>query len=108
MNVAASNKFLKFLEEPPAKTVILLTAESTNDILPTILSRTQIVEVPRINDEDIQEYLKSNFNISDEKVKEIVHEAQGDLNDALKLLNPETRMKNLKNFLYNGFVMLLW
>jgi DNA polymerase-3 subunit delta' len=58
MNVAASNKFLKFLEEPPAKTVILLTAESSNDILPTILSRTQIVEVPRINDEDIQEYLK--------------------------------------------------
>jgi DNA polymerase-3 subunit delta' len=45
MNIAASNKFLKFLEEPPAKTIILLTAESTNDILPTILSRTQIVEI---------------------------------------------------------------
>lgn len=86
MNVAASNKFLKFLEEPPAKTVILLTAESSNDILPTILSRTQIVEVPRINDEEIQAYLKTNFNVSDEKIREIVHEAQGDLNDALKLL----------------------
>lgn len=87
MNVAASNKFLKFLEEPPAKTVILLTAESTNDILPTILSRTQVVEVPRIKDEDLENYLTKNFSVSAEKVREIVHEAQGNLNDAVKLLN---------------------
>ncbi|MDW9380609.1 DNA polymerase III subunit delta' [Chryseobacterium sp. JV558] len=87
MNIAASNKFLKFLEEPPAKTVILLTAESSNDILPTILSRTQIVEIPRIHDEDIENHLKKNFSVSEEKVREIVHEAQGNLNDAIKLLN---------------------
>ncbi|UHO39440.1 DNA polymerase III subunit delta' [Chryseobacterium capnotolerans] len=87
MNIAASNKFLKFLEEPPAKTVILLTAESTNDILPTILSRTQVVEIPRIHDEDIEEYLKKNFSVTEEKVREIVHEAQGNLNEAIKLLN---------------------
>ncbi|ROI00304.1 DNA polymerase III subunit [Chryseobacterium daecheongense] len=87
MNISASNKFLKFLEEPPAKTLILLTAESTNDILPTILSRTQIVEVHRINDEDLDQYIRKNFSVSDEKVKEIIHEAQGDLNEAIKLLN---------------------
>ncbi|WP_294333330.1 DNA polymerase III subunit delta' [uncultured Chryseobacterium sp.] len=86
MNIAAANKFLKFLEEPPAKTIILLTAESVNDILPTILSRTQIVEVPRITDGDLESYLKKNFSIPEEKIREIVHEAQGDLNDALKLL----------------------
>lgn len=86
MNVAASNKFLKFLEEPPAKTIILLTAESTNDILPTILSRTQVVEIPRINDEDLGKYLKENHAASDEKIREVVHEAQGNLNDAVKLL----------------------
>ncbi|EJL69028.1 DNA polymerase III subunit [Chryseobacterium populi] len=86
MNIAASNKFLKFLEEPPAKTIILLTAENINDILPTILSRTQVVEVPRINDNDLENYLKNNFSASDEKVKEVVHEAQGNLNDAIKLL----------------------
>lgn len=87
MNIAASNKFLKFLEEPPAKTIILLTAESTNDILPTILSRTQLVEVPRIIDNDLERYLKNNFSVSEEKAREISHEAQGDLNDAIKLLN---------------------
>jgi DNA polymerase-3 subunit delta' len=91
MNVAASNKFLKFLVEPPAKTIILLTAESTNDILPTILSRTQIVEVPRIIDEDLENYIRKNFSVSEEKVREISHEAQGDLNDAVKLLNSGTK-----------------
>lgn len=87
MNIAASNKFLKFLEEPPSKTIILLTAESTNDILPTILSRTQVVEIPRILDEDIEVYLKKNFSVTEEKIREIVHEAQGNLNEAVKLLN---------------------
>jgi len=91
MNTAASNKFLKFLEEPPAKTIILLTAESSDDILPTILSRTQLIEVPRINDEDLEVYLKSKFNISDEKGKEIVHQSQGNLNDAVKFLSSQDK-----------------
>lgn len=86
MNTAASNKFLKFLEEPPARTVILLTAESTNDMLPTILSRTQIVEVPRIDDEYIEAYLKKNFNVPDAALGEIIHQAQGNLNDAVRFL----------------------
>lgn len=91
MNTAASNKFLKFLEEPPAKTIILLTAESSDDILPTILSRTQLIEVPRINDEELEVYLKSKFNISDEKGKEVVHQSQGNLNDAVKFLSSQDK-----------------
>ena len=91
MNTAASNKFLKFLEEPPAKTIILLTAESSDDILPTILSRTQLIEVPRINDEDLEVYLKNKFNVSDEKGKEIVHQSQGNLNDAVKFLSSQDK-----------------
>jgi DNA polymerase-3 subunit delta' len=91
MNVAASNKFLKFLEEPPAKTIILLTAESSDDILPTILSRTQLIEVPRINDEDLEVYLKNKFNVSEEKGKEVVHQSQGNLNDAVKFLSSQDK-----------------
>ncbi|WP_294252103.1 DNA polymerase III subunit delta' [uncultured Chryseobacterium sp.] len=86
MNVAAANKFLKFLEEPPAKTVILLTAESTNDMLPTILSRTQIVEVPRIHDKDLEAYLEKEYPASRDRLAEIIHQAQGDLNEAVRLL----------------------
>ncbi|KQR93437.1 DNA polymerase III subunit delta' [Chryseobacterium sp. Leaf180] len=91
MNVPAANKFLKFLEEPPEKTVILLTAETGDDILPTILSRTQMIEVPRIADEDLISHLKNKFAASDDQAKSAAHEAQGNLNEAIKLLNAEIK-----------------
>ncbi|MBW8360471.1 MAG: DNA polymerase III subunit delta' [Weeksellaceae bacterium] len=89
MNAPASNKLLKFLEEPPEKTVIILTAENTDDFLPTILSRTQVVEVPRLDDGDIENFLKANHTLSEEKMREVIHQAQGNLNTALKLLTTE-------------------
>ncbi len=80
MNDAAANKILKFLEEPPKNTYIILCAPSTNDILPTILSRCQLINIPRINDEDILESLQ---NI--ETAKEIAYQSQGDWNLAKSL-----------------------
>ena len=75
MNDAAANKILKFLEEPPKNTFIILCAPTTNDILPTILSRCQLVNIPRINDEDILENLPNK-----ETAREIAYQAQGDWN----------------------------
>lgn len=89
MNVTAANKFLKFLEEPPKNTILLLLAEKIDNILPTILSRCQAVEVPRIDDESIAESIKTHFEISDEKLREIVHQSQGNYNTALQLLNSD-------------------
>ncbi len=89
MNTSAANKFLKFLEEPPKDTYIILTAENTDDILPTILSRTQLVEIPRIQDEDLEKYLKNTSGTSEEKIAEIVFQSQGDWNIAQKILREE-------------------
>jgi len=85
MNASASNKLLKFLEEPPAKTLIILLAENDQDILPTILSRTQIVKVPPMEDEDIETYLAEQFSLDESRRKAVVFQAQGDLNSAMKL-----------------------
>lgn len=46
MNETCSNKLLKLLEEPQPKTIFLLLAESSMQLLPTILSRTQVVRIP--------------------------------------------------------------
>ena len=81
MNDAAANKILKFLEEPPKDTFIILCAPTTNDILPTILSRCQIINVPRISDDDLLASLGEN-----ETSKEITYQAQGDWNAARNLL----------------------
>lgn len=89
MNFQAANKFLKFLEEPPKDTYIILTAENTDDILPTILSRTQLVEIPRIQDEDLKNYLKNHSETPEEKISEIVFQSQGDWNIAQKILREE-------------------
>ena len=101
MNISASNKFLKFLEEPPKDTLIILTAENADFILPTILSRTQLVEIPRIADEDIEIALKKNYEISEEKVKEIVFQAQGNWNNAQKLVSAENADSEFEQLFIN-------
>ena len=57
MNQQAANKLLKQLEEPPDKTLILMVSESTERILPTILSRTQLVHVPPLDENLLREGL---------------------------------------------------
>ncbi len=46
MNLQASNKFLKVLEEPPKKTIIILVSEDKSKLLNTIISRLQVLEIP--------------------------------------------------------------
>ena len=47
LNIAASNKLLKLLEEPPEKTVFILISENEEDIIQTIRSRCQILHLNR-------------------------------------------------------------
>lgn len=98
MNTDAANKFLKFLEEPPKNTVIILTATNTDVMLPTILSRTQLVEIPRINEEDLSKYLKESYQLTEEKSRQIIFEAQGNLNTALKLVQQENTDHEFEEF----------
>ena len=90
MNADAANKFLKFLEEPPKNTYIILIASNIDFMLPTILSRTQIVEIPSIKDEDIESFLSSQNGVSADKKEEIIFQAQGNWNIVQKLINSET------------------
>lgn len=54
MNKEAQNAFLKMLEEPPEATVFILGAISRGSLLPTIVSRTAIIQVKPINLEEAQ------------------------------------------------------
>ena len=101
MNTDAANKFLKFLEEPPKNTYIILTASNIDFMLPTILSRTQIVEIPSIKEEDIESFLMTRNEVSAERRKEIVFQAQGNWNTAQKLLKSE----NTDNDFEDQFIM---
>src|SRR5690606_23459424 len=80
------NILLKLIEEPPADTYLILVAENTEDILPTILSRTQIIRLAPIPAEDIAAMLQRR-NLADErKALQIGHMANGSYAEALRLL----------------------
>lgn len=87
MNLAAANKILKALEEPPQKTVFLLITEREDLLLPTITSRCQLVKVNRLSDEEVAEYLVKNKQLSQENAKKIALSANGDLHQALQNIN---------------------
>ena len=87
MNIAAANKLLKLLEEPPQKTVFILIAEGTDDILQTITSRCQYIQFGPLGERAICEALVSHENVDANTAQRIAHQAQGNYNKALHLLN---------------------
>jgi len=89
MHPSAANGILKILEEPPPNTFFFLVSNAAERLLPTILSRTQMVQVPKLPDEDLDTYLKDKHGVEDSRRQEILQLADGDLNAAIKLISSE-------------------
>ena len=87
LNVNAANAMLKMLEEPPAKTVFILVTNDSLKVLATILSRTQIVKIPRYRDEQVAAYLEERMSLSAKDSLSIASLAEGNLFAAFKLVN---------------------
>lgn len=89
---AAFNAFLKTLEEPPAYAKFILATTEKHKIIPTILSRCQIFDFHRINNEDIVEHLdyiakKENVKAEIEALHIIAQKSDGGLRDALSMFD---------------------
>jgi len=80
------NKLLKLIEEPPANTLFILVAESEEQILPTILSRTQLVKIPLLENAEVEQALIERNQTPPEQAKQAAGIAQGDYHEALQLL----------------------
>ena len=65
MNPASANRLLKTLEEPPGKTTIILTAPSTSSLLPTIVSRCQLLRFGPVPTGDVQRALEQASPLGD-------------------------------------------
>lgn len=86
MNQESANKLLKLIEEPPEKTLFLLVSIYSELIISTILSRTQLIKIKPIKNEDIVHSLISFKQIDEQKAKEIARISEGDFNTACNLL----------------------
>lgn len=89
LNTAASNKLLKLVEEPPEKTVFLLLCQDEEQILQTIRSRCQILHFPPLAEDVIADALLKK-GASQQEAMQIAHEANGNFNKALDLLNKDS------------------
>jgi DNA polymerase-3 subunit delta' len=80
------NKLLKLIEEPPADTLFLLVAENESLILPTILSRTQLVKIPLPETADIAQGLVERSGLGAEQARQIAVLCEGNYHEALQLV----------------------
>jgi DNA polymerase III subunit delta' len=84
MNISASNKLLKLLEEPTEKTLFILISENEEDIIQTIRSRCQVLHFSALSEDVIANALVNNENIEPKIAQKIAHKAQGNYNKALQ------------------------
>ena len=82
---AAAPKLLKILEEPPDKTLFLLICENHEQVISTILSRTQIINIPAINEKDMLNAMIA-YGVTSQKASQIIRLADGNYMEAMRLI----------------------
>jgi DNA polymerase-3 subunit delta' len=99
------NALLKIIEEPPANTLFILVAQNQEQILSTILSRTQLVKIPKLHSAEIEAYLNDKAQLMSHQAEEFSFLADGNLIDAKLLLNdsPNNNASYFAEWLRMGF-----
>jgi len=93
MNETCANKLLKLLEEPPANTVFLMVTENSDQLLTTILSRSQITLVHGITEKDLEIAVKSKFNLPEEEVRSYCRLSEGSYIKVLECIDSSEENK---------------
>src|SRR6185295_11518818 len=89
MHPSAANGILKIVEEPPPNTFFLLVTNNAERLMPTILSRTQHIAVPMLQEEEIDGFLQSQPTLDAKKRRQIAAEAEGNPRLALALMESD-------------------
>lgn len=79
------NKLLKLIEEPPPQTILLLVSENEQNVLPTIVSRCQLIKVPALENAVIEKALIERNKTAPESAQQIAALAEGNYREALLL-----------------------
>ena len=80
------NALLKIIEEPQPNTLFLLVAQNQDQVLNTILSRTQLIKIPALSYDDIKNHLIEKHNQTGQAAIEIAYLSNGNLSEALTML----------------------
>ena len=83
MNEESQNALLKLLEEPPAKSILILTSQEPKHLLSTIVSRCQKVRFSSLKREDIERLLIKDYEIKSDYSKVLSRLSGGGVSEAL-------------------------
>lgn len=99
MNLSSANKLLKILEEPPEKTLFLLVTENEDQLLRTIVSRTQLIRMRKISDVELRDAMMNRHELEQADAEKIAFQADGNYAFARSLLErTEQAAYNLATF----------
>jgi len=85
------NALLKIIEEPQPNTLFILVAQNQDQILNTILSRTQLVKIPSLTYDEIKQHLLTQHNQTEDAAAEIAYLSNGNLTEALAMLQQDNK-----------------
>ena len=100
MNVECANKLLKLLEEPPHQTLFIMVSEAPERLLETVRSRTQMIQVKRIDTAVLECALVEKRGLDDDTARRVAQIANGSWLDAIRMLNADSEAKQF----FNDFV----
>ena len=96
-----ANKLLKLVEEPASDTIIVMVSNNSQLVLPTIYSRTQRVMVRRYTDAEVAEIISRKASMSEADAAIIARLANGNINEALRLVSVSKERKKFLEFFIN-------
>lgn len=103
MHESCANKLLKIIEEPTDNTVFLLVSDTPDNIITTIQSRCQRINIHGVDKADIVQTLTSNYSLSSDDAENIAHLSNGSFLKALETISLNEEHK----FFFNLFVQMM-
>lgn len=82
-----SNRLLKLIEEPPEKTIFFLLVKDINALLPTIISRCQLLKIPLPKNEQLAHILTNYCDVPTESAEKLAWQSKGIISTALKMFS---------------------
>ena len=97
----AANALLKTLEDPSSRSIFLVVSHDSQQLLPTLRSRMQRIQVPPFSSAQLSNYLQSTHKLKEEQSIQIASRVGGDLDQAQQLATSpeETNTELLQNWL---------
>ncbi|MDH6309869.1 DNA polymerase-3 subunit delta' [Dysgonomonas sp. PFB1-18] len=103
MHESCANKLLKIIEEPTDNTVFLLVSDTPDNIITTIQSRCQRINIHGVKEADIMQALESEYNITPDDAANVAHLSKGSYLKATETISLNEEHK----FFFNLFVQMM-